>query len=322
MVQLQGRIEQPIQGLDNFNDVVTQSFCPMSCTSIDKDVKPDLFRGKLDCSPLNRIQIAKINSTALDVQRSTKDIAKISGDAYFLVKFQLYGQGIVRQMGREARLNPGDFVLCSSSEPYNLHFPSDYQQAVLSIPQSLLREMFQVPDDYLGLKMNREVPIHGILSQFVNSLVQRMDLLEPATVQRLEANIMDLLITSLEVEGGSNRPASLNAADKHLQHIKQFISLHLKDGRLSPDFIAQAEGISKRYLHKLFMDESVSISRYIQLRRLEECKRILSNPMMQHLSATEIALDCGFGDISHFHRCFKGQYKITPRQFRIQAINS
>ncbi|MCP3674893.1 MAG: helix-turn-helix domain-containing protein, partial [Gammaproteobacteria bacterium] len=237
------------------------------------------------------------------------------------VKFQLQGQGVVNQYGREALLNPGDFVLCSSSEPYKLHFPSDYQQVVLSIPQSLLREMFQVPDDYLGRKMDSGIPMHGILSQFVNSLAQCMDLLEPATVQRLEANILDLLITSLQTERSISAPPPINAADKHLHQIKQFIGLNLKDRRLTPDFIAQAEGISKRYLHKLFMDESVSVSRYIQLRRLEECQRVLSNVSMQHLSTTEIALDCGFGDISHFHRCFKSQYKITPRQFRLQANN-
>jgi len=181
--------------------------------------------------------------------------------------------------------------------------------------------MFQVPDDYLGLKMDREIPMHGILSQFVNSLVQRMDLLEPATVQRLEANILDLLITSLQTERGSTKALPINAADKHLEQIKQFISLHLKDRRLSPDFIAQAEGISKRYLHKLFMEESVSVSKYIQLKRLEECQRVLTNSDFHHLSTTDIALDCGFGDISHFHRCFKAQYKMTPRQLRLQASN-
>jgi len=319
-MQQQRIATSPIIGLDRFNDVVSQAFCPMSCTSLSEDLAPEIFTGALDYTLLNRIQIARINSNALAVERSKKDIAKVSGDAYYLVKFQLRGQGIVQQYGREAHLHPGDFVLCSSSEPYKLRFPADYQQAVLAIPQPFLREMFQSPDDYLGVKMDRQVPIHGILSQFVNSMAQRIDMLEPATVKRLEANIMDLLITSLQTEESKlSHPLPINAADKHLHHIKRFISLHLTDRRLTPDFIAQAEGISKRYLHKLFMDENISVSRYIQMRRLEECQRALRNPSLKHLSTTEIALDCGFGDISHFHRCFKSLFQITPRQYRMQA---
>jgi len=182
-----------------------------------------------------------------------------------------------------------------------------------------LRSLFQAPDGYLGIKMDKQVPIHGILSQFVLSLVQRMDQLEPATVQRLEANIMDLLITSLQAEENSSQPLPVNAADKRLLHIKRFIEINLNDRRLTPDFIAKAEGISKRYLHKLFVEEDVSVSRYIQRLRLDECQKALTNPSMDHMSTTQIAFDSGFGDISHFHRCFKAQYKITPRQFRLQA---
>lgn len=308
-----------IRGLDSFNDVVTRTFCPMSCTFLSDEISPKDFRGQLTGRALHKIQVAQVNSSALAVERSIRDISRVSGEASYLVKFQLKGKGIVQQYGREARLTPGDFVLCSSSEPYQLHFPEYYQQAVLCIPQPLLRSMFHASDDYLGIKMDKEVPIHGILSQFVNSLVQRMDRLEPSMVKRLEANIMDLLITSLQAEKNSCQPLPINAAAKHLQQIKQFISLNLNDRRLSPEYIANAERISKRYLHKLFANEEVSVSRYIQFLRLEECERALANPALAHLSTTEIALDCGFGDISHFHRCFKARYKITPRQFRLQA---
>jgi len=320
MGQQYGITTKQVKGLDRWNDVVSQAFCPMSCNSIDDNVQPEIFTGGLDTTPLDRIQFARITSSALNVNRSKKDISLVSGEAAFLVKFQLKGQGLVQQKGREAHLNPGDFVICSSSEPYDLHFPEEYYQAVLAIPQNILREMFQVPDDYLGIKMDSRIPIHGILSQFVYSMVQRMDMLQPATVQRLEANILDLLITSLQAEASVNISTPVKAAEKHLSHIKRFINLHLKDRRLSPDFIAQAEGISKRYLHKLFKEESVSVSRYIQLHRLEACRSALLNPELQKLTTTEIALDCGFGDVSHFHRCFKAQYKITPRQLRVKAL--
>jgi AraC family cel operon transcriptional repressor len=37
-------------------------------------------------------------------------------------------------------------------------------------------------------------------------------------------------------------------------------------------------------------------------------------------SVTEIAFDCGFESLSHFFVCFKKQFKITPRQYRINNL--
>jgi len=234
------------------------------------------------------------------------------------VKFQLDGEGIVQHRNREAHLRPGDFVMCSSTDPYQLLFPDSYRQAVLAIPQDILNTMHGSAEDYLGIRMSGESPIHGLVSQFVTSLVSRIDQLSPTVVNSLEANVLDLLVTALNSEHATE---SQSAPDQHLKQAKRFIHMHLKDPRLSPDFIAQAEGISKRYLHMLFKEEGSSVSRYILQLRLSACHETLSSPQMQHFSATDIALNWGFGDVSHFHRCFKSRYDITPRQLRIQAQN-
>ncbi len=310
----------PIIGIDKFSHAVNNTFCPMTCDSTS-DVKTRFFQGRLEKNSLNRMQVARISSGALEVNRTKQHIAKVSGSAYYLVKFQMRGEGLVQQRGREAHLRPGDFVICSSSEPYKLTLPSDYYQSVLSIPQPMLRETFHSPDDYLGVRMDSKFPIHGILSQFMFSLTQRLDVLEPEIIQRLEANILDLLITSLRAEESVIRQPMDNCADKHRHRIKRFIGMHFKDPDLSPDTIAKAVGISKRYLHKLFKEEGTSISNYIKQLRLDACQRALLNSELKHLTTTDIALDCGFGDISHFHRCFKAEYSLTPRQFRIQNLD-
>lgn len=48
--------------------------------------------------------------------------------------------------------------------------------------------------------------------------------------------------------------------------------------------------------------------------RIEEAKQLLAkNPS---LSVTEVSLDCGFGDLSHFERTFKRIVGVNPREFR------
>ncbi|MBV1908822.1 MAG: helix-turn-helix domain-containing protein [Kangiellaceae bacterium] len=309
----------PIIGIDRFSDSVNQAFCPMNCESVS-DIRARNFQGQLVSNTLNKMHIARISSSALDVNRSKQHISEVSGCGYYLVKFQMKGEGIVQQCGREAHLRQGDFVICSSSEPYKLLLPTDYYQAVLTIPQTMLQDIFHSPDDYLGIRMNSQFPIHGILSQFMFSLTQRLDLLEPEIIHRLEANILDLLITSLRSEEKVTRVLPDNSVELHLQRIKRYIELNFKDPGLSPEDIAKAVNISKRYLHKLFKEEGTSVSTYIKKNRLDACRRALVNPELQHLKTIDIALDNGFGDVSHFHRCFKAEFEMTPRQFRIKHL--
>lgn len=306
-----------ISGLDKFNDSISQNFCPMTCMSSSTSNGKN-FNGNIAYRPFSRGIISQVSSDPIVVQRTKQDISSMT-DAYYIIKFQMKGQGTVRQSNREAKLNVGDFVICSTSEPYQLEFEDNYQQTVFTIPQVILQNMFHSPDDYIGMRMGNEVPTHGIISQFVYSVTQRMDLLEPETLQSMEANLLNLLITSLKAEKKLQLLEIESSPEQHFQQVKRFIAMHIKDYRLSVDFIAQAENISKRYLHMLFKDNDVSISRYIQQLRLEGCYKDLINNEFRHLATSDIALDWGFGDVSHFYRCFKLRYSLTPKQLRMQA---
>ena len=307
-----------INRLDQFNEQATEMFCPMNISSLASDTFSD-FNGNLSSRPFSRSALSQVSSSPIFVDRTAQDISRMS-DAYYLIKFQMKGQGIVRHRNKEAKLNVGDFVICSSIEPYQLQFDNSYQQTVLSIPQPILQNMFHSPDDYLGIKMDGEFPTHGIISQFVHSVTQRIDVLDPETLQSMEANLLNLLITSLKAEKKQQLKEVETSPELHLQHVKSFIAMNIKNYQLSVDFIAQSENISKRYLHMLFKDHDLSVSRYIQQLRLEGCYRDLTNKEFNTMSTSEIALDWGFGDVSHFYRCFKSKYELTPRQVRMQAL--
>ncbi len=306
-----------INGLDKWNHILDSLFSPMQCTSL-LDVQPNDFSGLLSTRQLNRTALSLVTSKPISVIRTTAHIS-VAVDAYYLIKFQIKGHCIVQQYGREVHLGPGDFVICSTIDPYQLNFPNDYSQLVFSIPQSVLHDVFESPEQFLARRMGKEFASHGILSQFVHHLSLHMSSLDPKILQSMEANIIDLLITTLKATTNTREKISDNAPEQHLHRLKRFIALNIKDPRLGVDFIAKSEHISKRYLHKLFKDFGMSVSRYILQLRLDGCYQDLTNHDLQHLSTTDMAFEWGFGDISHFHRCFKARYQITPRQWRLQA---
>ncbi len=78
--------------------------------------------------------------------------------------------------------------------------------------------------------------------------------------------------------------------------------------------IARSIGIDRTYLYKQFINEiGISPQQYLILHRLQIASDLLKN---SNLTIAEIALSCGFQDISAFHKHFKHHYGITPLNFR------
>ncbi|WP_339668501.1 helix-turn-helix domain-containing protein [Dasania marina] len=312
--------QRPVQEqFESWNHAVSETFSSVSCERAG--VLNAAFDGRLECSRLGGMHLAQVQSTPLDVYRRKTHIAEVCDD-YYLVKFQVEGRGIFSQRGREATLMPGDFVLASTVDPYELHFPQSYRQAVLAIPQTILKGQLRDPEQYLGQRMASDQGFNGMLSQFVLSLLQRIESFEPSLAQRLEANILDLLVTSLSSSIPPQQRLDRDLRVEHIFRVKSFIYKHLKDPTLTPDMIACAQGISTRYLHMLFKPEGLSVGRYIQQQRLQGCKSCLENPEMNSFSATEIAFRWGFNDASHFGRCFKVRFAVTPGQYRKHSQQS
>ncbi len=309
--------DRQIVGLEQWENVICEAFSPMTFARPLNGAEKD-FGAELSTTELNGVKLSCVGSDAIKVSRSVSDISK-AVDHRFLVKFQLRGEGYVRHCHREAHLKPGDFVLCSSSEPYQLEFPADYQQAVIAVPSEALSVCKRNTEDLLGLRMSSASPLHNILGQFVVSLLHHGNDIPPNSMSSLASNLIDLLVTSLDSE---LELAPQKASNQQLKLVKRFIHLNIKNPRMSPSYIAEAEGISKRYLHMLFEAEEASVSQYIMQLRLDGCRESLSSERMQGFSVTDIAMYWGFNEMSHFHRFFKSRYCLTPRQHRVEAKKS
>lgn len=306
--------------LEQFDCQVTDTFFPMDCETA-RDYAGE-FRGILDSRQLGQLGFAAVKSTPLDVYRRRRHIGQVS-DSTYLVKVQVEGQSLVMQRGREALLQPGDFTVCLSSEPYELHFACDYSQVVLAVPSSLMEDCVHQPERHLGMRMESGDGANGLFSQFVISIARKLDTIDGVLAQRLEANVIDLLATTLGYTQETQRRDlhSNGVKTEYLHRIKQFIRKHLEDERLAPEWIATAHNISTRYLHMLFENESVSVSRYIQNMRLHVSRLALSDPAFAHFTVCEIAYRSGFKDSSHFSRVFKSEFGEAPARFRKLSLD-
>ena len=71
---------------------------------------------------------------------------------------------------------------------------------------------------------------------------------------------------------------------------------------------------NEKYIGRLFLKEiGVSFNKYCLLLRLRKAAGMLRNC---EICVIDIALECGFNNVSYFNRAFKSHYGLSPTEFR------
>ncbi|MBS1797885.1 MAG: helix-turn-helix transcriptional regulator [Acidobacteria bacterium] len=161
-------------------------------------------------------------------------------------------------------------------------------------------DLERLPASALIRNPNVKLPFYNIYKES-----KLPDDTSPLTIDSLLLRIVGTM-SDLRESSGTARPRWVKRLDEILHDnfdrplsLKALsVELDLHWGHLSRDF--------PRYF-------LCNFSEYIRKIRIEKSLGLLRN---RHLSLTEIAFICGFADQSHFIRCFKNLYRITPKKFR------
>jgi transcriptional regulator GlxA family with amidase domain len=120
---------------------------------------------------------------------------------------------------------------------------------------------------------------------------------------------------------GASRDAGFVAEGRglraaRLQAIKRLVTDRLGDGGLSVGAVAARHRVSPRYVQRLFEGEGTTFTEYVLEQRLARVRAMLDDPRYAGWTVTAIALAAGFGDLSHFNRCFRRCYGASPTELR------
>jgi AraC-like DNA-binding protein len=116
--------------------------------------------------------------------------------------------------------------------------------------------------------------------------------------------------------GGNDKPPAFAAGGltpRALQRVRDYIEAHLVEN-IELQALADIAGLSRFHFARMFK-QSVGTPPhcYLMQRRLERAQKLLAE---SNLSITQIALESGFAEQSHFSRRFRLSFGITPRAFR------
>ena len=105
-----------------------------------------------------------------------------------------------------------------------------------------------------------------------------------------------------------------NATHPSVKAAASFIEKNYANHTLTNEMIAESIGISEVYLRKLFLNFlKTSPKQYVTDVRINHAKQLLTENLY---SVSEIADMCGYTNIYHFSKRFKGSVNLTPSEYK------
>ena len=243
--------------------------------------------------------------------------AAVRGEAGVWLALHLEGRGRLAAESEISELVPGDIAFGPLGAAFRLAFDTDFRQFLVKVPQSVIASRLVKP---FSLRVGRSSGKSGfghVFSGMLGSVAETIDKLTSDQLRPIEIALTEFLSTCLvsDVPEGTLRGAT-STQTAILNRICQLIEARLGEHDFSRDTVAAEEGISPRYVQKLFENAGETFAHYLRLRRLERCRAELVNPLYSHLSITDICYRWGFNDSAHFSRAFREQYGMSPRGYR------
>ncbi|MDT0570785.1 helix-turn-helix domain-containing protein [Streptomyces sp. DSM 3412] len=229
-------------------------------------------------------------------------------------------------------LQPGDICFYDANHPPLLDFPEHCRLKVFLVPCEELG-LEDGSDDLRRVVANpvsRSSRLGTLLSPFLSELADTAVSAistEPPVGEMLARNAVNLLAMLAAEQLGRTRSGTPGAGPTDtpvgrsplMARVLRYIDEHLADADLSPEVIAGAHHISVRYLHRLFQDDGTSVGRWVQRRRLEECRRDLVLGVRNRRTIASVAGRWGFLSATHFSRVFRAAYGMSPSEWRDSA---
>ncbi len=270
------------------------------------------FAAETQITQLKQLQVSRVRSGAVSIQKQRREIERSDQDAYF-VALLLSGHYALEQNGRTATLQPGEMLLYDATQPHHIHCGGDLFKLIFAIPRATLQARFARPDLCTAIGLTKQHSAAMVAADFLRSWSARVPQLSQSALDTLCETSLDLLSLALaELRPGDIKSSRSQAVA--LFEIKRYVEQRLADPELNATAIAQAVGLSPRYINSLFEQEQQSLMRYVLQRRLERCHQAIIQCRTTGLSISQIAFRWGFNDLSHFSRVFKKRYGVSPSQ--------
>lgn len=230
------------------------------------------------------------------------------------LEITLFSQSVV--------LDEGDFICISQNTPhattafseYNEHICIKFINRVLHVPSSR-----KIPsEDYFVSLLNdyelfkRSEDTHPQIHELFVSSVHNFSHDDYYKRLTLTSNIMMIMSFIFKNSENPQLKKPISKISNDFSSVFEYIDNNFSTVTLED--AAKYCSMSYSYFSRNFKSEvGISFSNYIIKKKIAKSLEYLSNT---DTSLNDIALECGFSNLSHYIKCFNTEKGITPKKFR------
>lgn len=298
----------------NLQEMLNESYMP----TVPYAMRHPTINGSYRLRSLGRCTIFEVTADGHGIKRNNREINNSQGE-FYSVKYLRYGCGEFEQEGKRIKFRSGDISILDNCYPYRLEFNDSFSISSFTIPRDLLNLHLASTRPAVG----GLIPAASSFSPMLRSHMKALIDLENDNNEFYSSTLNDTLCSLIAIAlDHANRKLETNQPGaNHLRYraVTDYMKLNLADPDLTPARVAQACGISVRYLHKLFEPYGCTFGRWLLKQRLERCREQIADPRFADRKLSRIPYDWGFNNLSHFIRAFRQEYGLSPRDYRKRA---
>lgn len=157
-------------------------------------------------------------------------------------------------------------------------------------------------------------PLNPKIAPIILELIDHTDDQKPGDELRIKGKLYEMMSVIIGYcEDSDHAQVYEDIVFEKLKHTLRYIEENYADS-ISVETMAAINNYSVSHFSKLFKQlTGVSFTQYLKNYRLEAAANRLRN---ENTKISEIALSCGFSNLSYFTRAFYEKYHMTPSQYR------
>lgn len=266
---------------------------------------------------LGSLGVARFSTTTGHYVRTRKHVANDQDDIYIgfyrSPKPQVWSAG-----NRDLTMKCGTVLAYNIAQPCSSFTDGVTSWVMASIPRAQILKLVPHADDRAVTLLDSANPAVRHLERTIDFLLDAEELHESeALSQHAGRMLADLMALALGARGEVAEAATargLRAA--RLRELLAIIDTRFADPSLSIGAIAGSLDLSDRYVRDLLSENGETFSERVLELRLQKARAMLSDLRHDAMKVSDIALACGFNEVTYFNRRFRARFGCSPTHYR------
>jgi AraC-like DNA-binding protein len=269
------------------------------------------FQAEAVMRALPGVRVALSNSSAAYYERTRGLAAESDGSIGMIVN--LGPTAAASQLGESLELSTGDAAAVLTEQAGKL---TGTGHLGILLPRDVLASRVDDLDSAVMRLIPSSTEPLRLLVSYLKLVQAEVMLATPELRQAVVSHIHDLVALALGANRNTRESGLGAVVAARLAAALADINRSFTEPGLTLAAVALRQGVSPRYLQRLFEESGMSFTARVNEMRLQRAFALLNREHNRGRPISEIAWQAGFSNVSHFNRLFRARFGDTPTGIR------